>query len=88
MQTQSLAPIASPYVAGGNVARALAFLRLHGNVMHASVTPDGIIATSWANLAACEAATLDNDEWFEETAVFPVVDGNTSMYAIRAWLGY
>jgi hypothetical protein len=67
--------------------RAIAFLELHGNVMHTAFTPDGIIATSWVRQN--DSAELQGDVWFEETVVFEVrEDGSVDSAAIRRWLGY
>lgn len=71
--------------------QAIAFLSDHGNIMHASLTVEGIIATHWVRDHSDDNAPVEmvGDTWFEETVVFDVDEyGRVDGTAIRNFLGY
>lgn len=64
------------------VDRAKAYIESHGH--EAFITPEGLLAKTWAVFT-----DLDHeDNAYEELEVFPVVNGEVSIRAIRDWLGY
>lgn len=70
--------------------KAIAYIKSHGHF--ATITKEGILATSWEGTSEdCGALMADNphDVWWEAMQVFPLDDdGRASSRAIRNWLGY
>lgn len=68
--------------------KAIAYIKSHGHF--ATITKEGILATSWeGSYTVPDTKHPDGDHWVEAMYVFPLDDdGRASSRAICAWLGY
>lgn len=71
------------------VQNTIEFIKSHG--FHACETAEGVLALMDCvhTLEGAKQAGIEaDDRCFDEPAVFPIIDGNVSSRAVRAWLGY